>query len=100
MDWHQFEPDAPMSPSSYFDSFIVDDLENLTGLYNPYPFNRGGEDVVDDLKVIEEDPGMTIEGVSNTIEAEEVELPIMPIEIPNASFGSTRLSSRKSRSRE
>lgn len=77
-----------MSPSFYLDSFMVDDLENLTGPWDSYPFNRGEEDVVDDLEAIEDDLGATVEGVSNTVEAKEGELPTVPFEIPAASFGS------------
>ena len=52
-----------MNPSSYLDSFIVDDLENLSGLWDPYPFGHGGDEVVDDLEVTADEPGAAIEDV-------------------------------------
>lgn len=96
MGWRQFEPDATMSLSSYLDSFTVDDLENLTGPWETYPLNSRGDETIDvlqDLGTIEEVPNEAIEGVPNTVEVEEGELPMAPIEIPVASFGSTRRSS-------
>ena len=55
-------------------------------------------DTLQDLKAIEEDPGVAVKGVPDLVEAEEEELPIAPTKIPAASFGSTRYSSRKSHS--
>lgn len=99
MDWRQYESDASMIPSSYLDSFLVDDLENLTGLWNLFPFNRGGEGVADDPEAIEGDLA-AIGDVPNTDEVEEGELSIVSPKIPTTSFGSTRRSSRKFPSRE
>ena len=45
-----------MSPSSYLDSFMVDDLENLSGPWDPYPFGHGGNEVADDVEVVEDEP--------------------------------------------
>jgi len=42
VDWRQFELDVTMSLSSYLDSHLVDDLENLMGLWEPYPLNSWG----------------------------------------------------------
>ena len=100
MDWRQYEPNAPMSPSSYLDSFMVDDLENLSSPWDPYPFGHGGEEVADDLEVTADEPGPVIEDVPDIVGVENRELPIVPIEIPATSFGSTRRLSRRSRSRE
>ena len=100
VDWHQYEPNAPMSPSSYLDSFMMDYLENLLGPWDSYPFGYGGEEVVDDLKVTADEPGAVIEDVFDIVGDEEGELPMVSIEIPATYFGPTRCSSRRFRSRE